>query len=140
MHKKEMIFEIMNLYEEIEMLNIEINNLKSENAKLKSIKLDKEFNSTEYKMIEIAKELLLKNCLYSWHKVSVVYDEEKDTYTAEKYGKWLEEKLNINEIPENLSLYEFKTVFEDELHEMYEREKEEEIRKKKAKRGGEEDE
>lgn len=134
MNKKEMIFEIMNLYDEKEMLNIQINNLNSEIRRMKSNKLDKEFNSTEYKMIEIAKELLLKNCLYSWHKVYVAYDEEKDTYTAEKYEKWLEQKLIKDEIPENLSVEEFKTVLEDELHEMYEREKEEEIRKKKAER------
>lgn len=134
MNKKEMIFEIMNLYEENEMLNIEINNLKSENTKLKSIKLDKEFNSTDYKMIEIAKELLLKNCLYSWSKVYVEYDEEKDTYTAEKYERWLEKKLRKDEIPEKLSIHEFKTALDDELHEMYEREKEEAIRNKKDKR------
>ena len=134
MNKKEMIFEIMNLYDENEMLIIKINDLKSENTRMKSKKQDKEINSTDYKMIEIAKKLLLKNCLYSWEKVCVVYDEEKDTYTAEKYERWLEKKLNKNEIPEKLSIYEFKTSLDDELHEMYEREKEEAIRNKKAKR------
>lgn len=134
MNKKEMIFEIMNLYDENAMLNIQIDNLISENAKLKSNKLDKEFNSTDYKMIEIAKELLLKNCFYSWHKVYVAYDEEKDTYTAEKYEKWLEQKLIKDEIPENLSVEEFKIVLDDELHEMYEKEKEEAIKRKKAER------
>ena len=134
MNKKEMIFEIMNLYDENAMLNIQIDNLNSENTRLKSIKLDKEINSTDYKMIEIAKELLLKNCLYSWNKVRVVYDEEKDTYTAEKYERWVESKLCKADIPEKLSIHEFKTALDDELHEMYEREKEEEIRKKKAKK------
>lgn len=134
MNKKEMIFEIMNLYDENAMLNIQIDNLISENAKLKSNKLDKEFNSTDYKMIEVAKIYLLKECLYSWNTVYVIYDEEKDTYTAEKYEKWLEQKLIKDEIPENLSVEEFKIVLDDELHEMYEKEKEEAIKRKKAER------
>lgn len=134
MNKKEMIFEIMNLYEENEMLNIKLNEIKKENTKIKANKQDKELNSTDYKLIEIAKELLLEKCLYSWHKVYVVYDEEKDTYTPENYEKWLKSKLIISEIPENFSLQEFKTFLDDDLHEIYEREKEEGIRKKKAKR------
>ena len=134
MNKKEMIFEIINLYDENALLNIEINNLKSENAKLKSIKLNKEFNSTEYKLIEIAKELLLKNCLYSWHKVYVAYDEEKDTYTAEKYEKWIERKIKNENLPKNISFNEFVDYLDKELHEMYEKEKEEAIRNKKAER------
>ena len=138
MNKKEMIFEIMNLYEENEMLNIQINNLNSENTRMKSNKQDKENNSTDYKMIEIAKELLLENCLYSWSKVYVEYDEEKDTYTAQEYEKWLEKKLRKDGIPEKLSIHEFKTSLDDELHEMYEREKEEAIRNKKAKRAEDE--
>ena len=128
MDRKEMIFEIMNLYEENAMLNIELNELKKENIKIKANKQDKELNSTDYKMVEIAKKLLLKKCLYSWNEANVVYDEEKDTYTARKYECWLENKLINNEIPENLSVHEFKTVLDDELHEMYEREKEEKIR------------
>ena len=124
----------MNLYDENEMLNIQINNLKSENTRMKSKKQDKEINLTDYKMIEVAKELLLENCLYSWSKIYVEYDEEKDIYTAEKYERWLEKKLCKDEIPENFSVQEFKTALDDRLHELYEREKEEEIRNKKAKR------
>lgn len=134
MNKKEMILEVMNMYEEIERLNNQVNDLRSENIRMKLKIQSEEINSIDYKMIEVAKIHLLKECLYSWNTVYVIYDEEKDTYTAEKYGKWLESKLDKVEIPENFSLYEFKTVLEDELHEMYEREKEEEIRKKKAKK------
>lgn len=134
MNKKEMIIEIMNLYDEIERLNNQVNDLRSENIRMKLKKKDEAINSTDYKMIAIAKELLLEKCLYSWDKVSVVYDEENDTFTAEKYERWLEKKLRKDEIPENLSVHEFKTDLDDELHEMYEREKEEAIRNKKAKR------
>ena len=133
MNKKEMIFEIMNLYEENAMLNIQINNLNSKITRMKSKKQEKELNLTDYKMVEIAKELLLKKCMSSWDEIYVKYDEEKGTYTAREYDKWLEAKLRKDEIPENLSVEEFKTVLDDELHEMYEREKEEEIRNKKAK-------
>ena len=119
---------------QINNLNREINNLNSEITRIESIKHDKEINSTDYKMIEIAKKFMLKNCLYSWSKVYVEYDEEKDTYTVQKYEKWLEKKLYKDEIPENFSVYEFKTALEDKLHEIYEKEKEEAIRNKKAER------
>lgn len=134
MNKKEMIFEIMNLYDENEMLNIKINALESEITKMKSNKQDKEINLTEYKLIEIAKDLLVRKCLYSWNEANVEYDEEKDTYTARNYERWLNNKLIAGEIPENFSLQEFKTFLDDDLHEIYEREKEEAIRNKKAER------
>lgn len=134
MNKKEMIFEVMNMYDEIGRLNNQVNDLRSENIRMKLKKHDEAINSIDYKMIEIAKIHLLNKCLYSWNKVSVKYDEEKDIYTAEKYEKWLENKLDKNGIPEKLSIHEFKTYLDDELHEMYEKEKEEAIRNKKAER------
>ena len=134
MNKKEMILEVMNMYEEIERLNNQVNDLRSENIRMK-LKIQSEvINSIDYKMIEVAKELLLKKCLYSGNEVHVDYDEEKDIYTATNYERWFREKLITYEIPENFSLQEFKTFLDDDLHEIYEREKEEAIRNKKAKR------
>lgn len=134
MNKKEMILEVMNMYEEIERLNNQVNDLRSENIRMK-LKIQSEvINSIDYKMIEVAKELLLKKCLYFGNEVHVDYDEEKDIYTATNYGRWFREKLITYEIPEKLSIHEFKTYLDDELHEMYEKEKEEAIRNKKAER------
>ena len=134
MNKKEMIFEVMNMYDEIERLNNQINDLRSENIRMKLKKQSEEINSIDYKMIEVAKELLLKKCLYSGNEVHVDYDEEKDIYTATNYERWLREKIILYEIPEKLSIHEFKTILDDELHEMYEKEKEEAIRNKKSER------
>ena len=105
MNKKEMILEVMNMYEEIERLNNQVNDLRSENIRMK-LKIQSEvINSIDYKMIEVAKELLLKKCLYSGNEVHVDYDEEKDIYTATNYERWFREKLITYEIPENFSLH-----------------------------------
>ena len=134
MNKKEMILEVMNMYEEIERLNNQVNDLRSENIRMKLKEQSEVINSIDYKMIEIAKKLLLEKCLYSGNEVHVYYDEEKDIYTAINYERWFREKLITCEIPEKLSIHEFKTYLDDELHEMYEKEKEEAIRNKKAER------
>lgn len=132
MNKKEMIFEVMNMYDEIERLNNQVNDLRSENIRMNLKEQSEVINSIDYKMIEIAKKLLLEKCLYSGNEVRVYYDEEKDIYTAINYERWFREKLITFEIPEKLSIHEFKTYLDDELHEMYEKEKEEAIRNKKA--------
>ena len=83
----------------------------------------KEINSTDYKIIEIAKRLLLKKCMLSVDEIYIEYDGEKDAYTAEKYESWLEKKLRIDEFPEMLSGYEIKINLDEALYDMYEKEK-----------------
>ena len=134
MNKKEVIFEIMNLYDEKEKYANEINKLNDENQKLRKMMVeqrDKDLNSLELKMIEIAKKYLLKGCLYSWQKSRAVYDEEKDAYIFVSYKQWLENKLDKNRIPENLSIFEFETFLHNDLLEMYEDDKKEAIEEKK---------
>ena len=48
--------------------------------------------------------------------------------------EWLKEKMNRNNLPDKMSLDDFRTYFRKELQEMYEKEKEEAIRNKKAER------
>lgn len=134
MNKKEVIFEIMNLYDEKEKYANEINKLNAENQKLRKMMVeqrDKDLNSLELKMIEIAKKYLLEDCLYSWQKSRAVYDEEKDAYIFVSYKQWLENKLDKNRIPENLSIFEFETFLHNDLLEMYEDNKKEAIEEKK---------
>lgn len=134
MDKREMIFEVMNMYEEIERLNNQVNDLRNENIRMKLKEQSEVINSIDYKMIEVAKIHLLKECLYSWNTVYVIYEEEKDIFTAEKYEKWIERKIKNENLPKNFSFNEFVDCLDKELHEMYEKEKEEAIKRKKAER------
>lgn len=135
MNKNEMIIEVINLYDENERLKNEINILIGENDSISEPKGKNDISYMDKLMIEQGKEEVLKKVLcYTWRCVNASYDEETNTYKVTSYKEWLKEKMNRNNLPDKMSLDDFRTYFRKELQEMYEKEKEEAIRNKKAKR------
>lgn len=136
MNKNEMIIEVINLYDENERLKNEIDRVTYYESATNSEQTEKNHISyIDHLMIEQGKKEVLKKVLYyTWKCVNVSYDEENDIYKVTSYKEWLEEKMNRNNLPDKMSLDDFRTYFRKELQEMYEKEKEEAIRNKKAER------
>lgn len=120
--RQELVNDILDIYDYADHLEKEVERLKPY-----SIKEEKENSETlthiDYLMISIGKQKILDRCLYSWEEVKAKYDEENDTYNVTSYNDWLNEKLRRDEIPDNISLDEFRVYFRKELQEMYEKEK-----------------
>ena len=120
--RQELVNDILDIYDYVDHLEKEVERLKPY-----SIKEEKEnsetLNHIDYLMISIGKQKILDRCLYNWREVKAKYDEENDTYNVTSYNDWLNEKLRRDEIPDNISLDEFKVYFRKELQEMYEKEK-----------------
>lgn len=120
--RQELVNDILDIYDYVDHLEKEVERLKSY-----SIKEEKEnsetLNHIDYLMISIGKQKILDRCLYNWREVKAKYDEENDTYNVTSYNNWLNEKLRRDEIPDNISLDEFRVYFRKELQEMYEKEK-----------------
>lgn len=120
--RQELVNDILDIYDYVDHLEKEVERLKPY-----SIKEEKEnsetLNHIDYLMISIGKQKILDRCLYSWREVKAKYDEENDTYNVTSYNDWLNEKLRHDEIPDNISLDEFRVYFRKELQEMYEKEK-----------------
>lgn len=120
--RQELVNDILDIYDYVDHLEKEVERLKPY-----SIKEEKEnsetLNHIDYLMISIGKQKILDRCLYSWREVKAKYDEENDTYNVTSYNDWLNEKLIRDEIPDNISLDEFRVYFRKELQEMYEKEK-----------------
>lgn len=120
--RQELVNDILDIYDYVDHLEKEVERLKPY-----SIKEEKEnsetLNHIDYLMINIGKQKILDRCLYNWREVKAKYDEENDTYNVTSYNNWLNEKLRRDEIPDNISLDEFRVYFRKELQEMYEKEK-----------------
>lgn len=120
--RQELVNDILDIYDYVDHLEKEVERLKPY-----SIKEEKEnsetLNHIDYLMISIGKQKILDRCLYSWREVKAKYDEENDTYNVTSYNDWLNDKLSRDEIPDNISLDEFRVYFRKELQEMYEKEK-----------------
>lgn len=120
--RQELVNDILDIYDYVDHLEKEVERLKPY-----SIKEEKENSETlthiDYLMISIGKQKILDSCLYSWREVKAEYDEENDTYNVTSYNDWLNEKLRRDEIPDSISLDEFRVYFRKELQEMYEKEK-----------------
>lgn len=120
--RQELVNDILDIYDYVDHLEKEVERLKPySNVERNANK--KQLSHIDYEMINIGKQRVLYDVLYSWHEVNVSYDEESDTYNATSYKNWLKEKVNPSKIPDSISLDEFRVYFRKELQEMYEKEK-----------------
>lgn len=136
MNKKEMINNVIDLYDEIELLEKENESLSryvmNQNDKCCDNTCEKPLKFIDNIMIKIGKNMLLEKVLYSWRTVNCKYDEETDTYKVTTYANWLKEKINRDSIPDEISLHEFRSYFGEELQAMYENEKTEALNEAKG--------
>lgn len=120
--RQELVNDILDIYDYVDHLEKEVERLKSYSNVERNAN-EKQLSHTDYEMINIGKQKILDRCLYSWREVKAKYDEENDTYNVTSYNDWLNEKLRRDEIPDSISLDEFRVYFRKELQEMYEKEK-----------------
>lgn len=123
MNKKEMINNVIDLYDEIEQLKKENETFTRYTKKEINNTSESTFSNIDHLMIEKGKEEVLRDAMYSWKEVECTYDEETDTYKVTSYISWLNKKVRRDSIPDEISFEEFKIYFREELQSMYEKEK-----------------
>lgn len=132
MNKKEMINNVIDLYDEIEQLKKENETLTRYTTKETNNTSESTFSNIDHLMIEKGKEEVLRDVMYSWEEVKCTYDEETDTYKVTPYISWVNKKVRRNGIPDEISFEEFKIYFRKELQAMYEKEKTEALNEAKG--------
>lgn len=127
--RQDLVNSILDVFDYIDVLKAENENLKNNVPKVKSE--DKNVTFIDALMIEEGKKEVFKNATYHWSKVGCSYDEESDTYNFTSFSNWLKEKISINNIPSSMSYDDFITYFKNELLETYKKEKEEALKQAK---------
>lgn len=131
MNKSELVVEIMNLCDENERLKNELQIMKNDSLLNQKV-IEKQPSRMILELIKVGENKMLRDCLYSWKEVSVTYDDENDIYKATSFEKWLNKKLQKDNIPRTISRTEFEEYFSGQLHEMYEKEKDAALREAKG--------
>lgn len=127
--RQELVNDILDLYDYIDVLEMENERLK--NAVSKNSRKEKDVSLNDVLMIETGKKEIFNYATYSWNKVDCNYDEEADTYNFTSYNKWLDKKIDCDRIPSSMSFDDFTAYFKSELLEMYKKEKEEALKEAK---------
>lgn len=137
LRRQDEINNILDLYDQIDILEMENERLKNcfpkANAKNNSTK-NSSINRIDGLMIEKGIKATLEEALYHWNKVCCNYDEEADTYNCTSFENWLKQKVRIEKIPNSMSRDEFVTYFNSQLLEMYKKEKEESLKEEEENR------
>ena len=127
--RRDLVNSILDVFDYIDVLKAENENLKNNVPKVKSE--DKNVTFIDALMIEEGKKEVFKNATCHWSKVDCSYDEESDTYNFTSFSNWLKKKISINNIPSSMSYDDFITYFKNELLETYKKEKEEALKQAK---------
>lgn len=127
--RQELVNDILDVYDYIDVLEMENERLK--NAIPKNFKKEKDVSFIDVLMIEEGKKEVFRYATYSWNQVDCKYDEEADTYNFTSYNNWLSKKIANDKIPNSMSFEDFVTYFKSELLEAYAKEKEEALKEAK---------
>lgn len=127
--RQDLINDILDVYDYIDVLEME--NEKLQNAVPKIRSAEKNVSSIDEIMIERGKKETFKDVFRNWNKVKCNYNEDTEKYEFTPLNKWLEHKLDMDDMPKNLSFEDFVTYFKSELLEMYKKEKEEALKEAK---------
>lgn len=130
--RQDLVNSILDVFDYIDVLKAENENLKNNVPKVKSE--DKNVTFIDVLMIDEGKKVVFENATYHWNKVDCSYDEQSDTYNFTSFSNWLKGKISINNIPSSMSYDDFITYFKNELLEMYKKEKEEALKQAKEER------
>lgn len=131
MNKNELVVEIMNLCDENERLKNELQIMKND-SRLNQKVIEKQPSRMILELIKVGENEMLRDCLYLTKEVRVTYDNENDIYKASSFEEWLSNKIVKSNIPKSISQEEFEEYFSDQLHEMYEKEKDAALREAKG--------
>jgi hypothetical protein len=139
---KELINGLLDFNQNYEALCVENKELIAENKALKekverfSRPSEKVPNSTMLDNVAMAalrrgENAIFEDSICGWNQLDVRYNASEKAFQSECYQTWLKSKVFKEGIPENVSYNDFVTHFNNELHEMYEKERAEGIRKLK---------
>jgi hypothetical protein len=129
LRRQEEINNILDLYDYIDVLEMENERLKNAVPKIRSA--EKSVSFIDKLMIEKGKEEIFKDVFINWNKVKCNYNEDTEKYEFTPFNKWLEHKLDMDDMPKTLSFEDFVCYFNHELQEKYTKEKEEALKEKK---------
>ena len=126
-NKYETITTIIELFDEIERLSKQLEALQNQKKGNKTEEVNNAFepNYFEKKLLEIGKQKILKDSIYSWKEIRVKKDENGNIEVT-PYERWVENK--ISKVPDWMSKQDFLKYFTDDLMAMYSKEKEEAIK------------
>ena len=127
--RQDLINDILDLYDYIDVLEME--NEKLQNAVPKIRSAEKSVSFIDKIMIEKGKEEIFKDVFRNWNKVKCNYNEDTEKYEFTPFDKWLEHKLDMDDMPKTLSFEDFVCYFKSELQEKYTKEKEEALKEAK---------
>lgn len=127
--RQNLINDILDVYDYIDVLEME--NEKLQNAVPKIRSAEKSVSFIDKIMIERGKQEIFKWSTSSWNQVKCSYDEESNTYNFTSFDNWLDRKIDCDRIPSSMSFEDFTTYFKTELLEMYKKEKEESLKEAK---------
>lgn len=127
--RQELINDILDLYDYIDVLEME--NEKLQNAVSKIRSEEKSVSFIDKLMIDKGKEEIFKDVFRNWNKVKCNYNEDKEKYEFTPFKKWLEHKLDMDYMPKTISFEDFVCYFKNELQEKYTKEKDEALKEAK---------
>lgn len=127
--RQDLINDILDLYDYIDVLEMENERLKNAVPKIRSS--EKSVSSIDEIMIERGKKETFKDVFRNWNKVKCNYNEDTEKYEFTPFDKWLEHKLDMDDMPKTLSFEDFVCYFKNELQEKYTKEKEEALKEAK---------
>ena len=127
--RQELVNDILDLYDYIDSIEMENQNLNNRIPKVKS--KDKDITYIDVLMIEEGKEKIFHDVVRSWNRVKCNYNEDTEQYDVTPFNKWVKNKVDKDYLPNTMSYEDFVTYFKYELSDMYKEEKEESIREAK---------
>lgn len=127
--RQDLINDILDLYDYIDVLEMENERLKNAVPKIRSE--EKSVSFIDKLMIQKGKEEIFRDVFRNWNKVKCNYNEDTEKYEFTPFNKWLEHKLDMDDMPKTLSFEDFVCYFKNELQEKYTKEKEEALKEAK---------
>ena len=127
--RQDLINDILDLYDYIDVLEMENEKLQNAVPKIKSA--EKSVSFIDKLMIEKGKEEIFRDVFRNWNKVKCNYNEDTEKYEFTPFNKWIENKIDMYNMHKNLSFEDFVCYFKHELQEKYTKEKEEALKEAK---------
>mgnify|MGYP000349801032 FL=1 len=122
MSKIEIISEIINVYDENEVLKRKVEMLESK--KEVSVNTGGKLSVIDNKLLEYGKQKLVEDLLYDWNKsVNIAKNEDTGELKIESYKDWFRRAFRSNNIPTNMSKEEAINVVESSFMKIYEEQK-----------------
>lgn len=126
--QKEAVNEVLSLYEEIENLkrqNDELFRIMTDNLRREK-KNSEETNQLTEKLVRYGREMLAKQYANTWRDVFASRTENGDIrFDPSSFEEWVSRKLDRRDAPSHMSREDVFNALHDEMSEIYDSEKEE---------------